>query len=97
MLWTTQSCGRYEQLGILWAKASRCYEQLRVVDDMNDFRSWDEGSRCYKQLKVVDDMNELESLELRPLDAMKSLGVLIIWTILSRVAMAPNALKNSWL
>ena len=27
-----------------WAQGSRCYEQLKVVDDMNDSGSWAQGS-----------------------------------------------------
>ena len=57
---TTQSCGWYEQLGVRWAKASRFYEQLRVMYDMNDSRSWARGSRCYEQLRVVVDMKDYE-------------------------------------
>ena len=45
------------------AKGSRCYEQFKDVDAMNNSMSRDQGSRCYEQLKVVDDMN-------RPPDAM---------------------------
>ena len=63
--------------------------------------------RVYKKLwkstfwvaitRVVDDMNNYRSLELRPLDAMKSSGVFIIWTILNCVPMAPNSINSSWL
>ena len=42
-------------------------------------------------------MNNYESRELKPLDALESLGVLIIWTIISRVTMAVNAINNSLL
>ena len=35
---------------------SRCYEQLKAKDDMNDFWSWAYDTKCYEQLRVVDDM-----------------------------------------
>ena len=41
----------------LCAQESRCYEQLRVVVNMNDSRSGAQGSRCYEQLMVVNEMN----------------------------------------
>ena len=31
-----------------WAQGSKCYEQLRVVVDMNDYGLWSQGSRCYE-------------------------------------------------
>ena len=41
-----------------WAKGSRCYEQLRFVDDMSYIGLWAYGSWFYEQLMVVDDMND---------------------------------------
>ena len=38
----------YEWFGILWARGSRCYEQLRPLDDMNDSWSLAQGSKCYE-------------------------------------------------
>ena len=32
----------------LWAKGSRSYEKVRVVDDINDSRSWAEAFRDYE-------------------------------------------------
>ena len=43
-----QSYGLYERLRIPWAQASRCYEQLRVKDNMNDSWSWANGFKCYE-------------------------------------------------
>ena len=40
-----------------WAWGSRCYEQLKVVDDMNDSGSWAQATRFYDYLKVVENMN----------------------------------------
>ena len=53
-----------------WAYGFKCYEMLRVVDDMStpgselrvvvekkESQSWAHGSRCYEQLEVVDDMS----------------------------------------
>ena len=62
MLSTTHICGWNEWVTISCAQASRFYEQLRVVDDMNDSRSWAQGSRCYEKLRVMVDMNNLGSL-----------------------------------
>ena len=42
----------------LWAQGSRLYEQVKVVDDMNNSQSWAQGSRYYEQLKVVINMND---------------------------------------
>ena len=36
-------------------------EQIKVVDDMIDFRSLAESSRCYAHLMAVDDMNDFGS------------------------------------
>ena len=58
MLRTTQSCGWYEQLEILLAKASKYYEQLKDKNDMNGSWSWAYEFKCYEQLRVVDDMND---------------------------------------
>ena len=60
MLWTTQSCGWYERLRIPWVQSSRCYELLRVVDNMNDSTSWAQASRCYEQIKAMEYMNDSE-------------------------------------
>ena len=56
-----------------WAQGFRCYEQLKVVDDMSYFGSWAQGFGYYEQHRVVEDMNDLGSHELRPLDALNSL------------------------
>ena len=37
--------------------ALKCYEQHRLIVDMNDSGSWAQGSRCYEQLRAMDDMN----------------------------------------
>ena len=55
-----QSYGWYEQLRIPWAQASRCYEQLKVEDNMNDSWSLANGFKCYEQLKVVLHMKDPE-------------------------------------
>ena len=38
-----------------------CYEQLRVMVDMNDSRSSTEGFICYEQLRAMVDMNDFVS------------------------------------
>ena len=37
-----------------------CYELLRDVKDMNDYRSWAQGSRHYEQLRVAINMNDFQ-------------------------------------
>ena len=46
-LWTTWSYAWYEWPEVLWPQFYRCYEQLRVVDNINDFASWAQVTRCY--------------------------------------------------
>ena len=53
MVWTTKHCEWYEWLDISWAKASRCYEKLRVVDDMNDYASRAKGGGWHECLWVM--------------------------------------------
>ena len=36
----------------------KCYEKLRVVDDVEDSRSWAQGFICHEQLRVVIDKNQ---------------------------------------
>ena len=59
----------------MWAQVSKCYDQLRVVNDMNDFKSQDEIFRCYEQLKVLDNINDSRSRKLRALDARNNSGL----------------------
>ena len=40
---------------------SRYYEQLKIVDDMNNSESWAKGSKYNEKLKVVFDMNDFGS------------------------------------
>ena len=49
---------------------------------MNDSGSWAQDSRCYEQLNIMGDMNDLGCHELKPLNAMSSLGLWMIWMIL---------------
>ena len=78
-----------------WVKGSWFYEQFRDMDDMNDSVWWAQGSRCYEQFRVVDDMNYLGYRELKPLDAMNSLGLHVIWMILGPEEKTPNVMNNS--
>ena len=39
-----------------YAQFIRCYEQLKVMDDMK-YSMLCKGFKCYEQLRVVDDMN----------------------------------------
>ena len=36
----------------------RCFEQLRAMDDMNNFVSLAQTSKCYQWIRVVDEMND---------------------------------------
>ena len=52
------------------------------MDDMFHSGSWAQGDGCFELLSIVNYMNDLISRELRPLDAMSSLGLWMIWMIL---------------
>ena len=52
-----------------WAHDSKCYEQLKAMNDINYFGFWAKGYGCYEQLSIMDDMNDSESLEVKPIDA----------------------------
>ena len=43
------------------AQGCRCYEQIRVVNVMNDLELCVKGSRCYEMFRVMDNMNDLKS------------------------------------
>ena len=43
-----------------WAQGSRFYEQVGVMDDMNNSQLWAQGFRCNEQLRVVVDMKDFE-------------------------------------
>ena len=92
MLWIAQGYGWHEWLRS-WAQGSRCYEQLRVVDDMND-------SGLSSRLKMLwitqglDDKNNSRSRELRPLDSMNTSRLRMIWTILGRELKALDAMNS---
>ena len=43
------------------AYGSRCYEQLRALDDMKSSMSCSQDSRCFEQLQTIDDMNDSKS------------------------------------
>ena len=57
---TTQGCGWHEWLRVVSLRF-KCYEQLNIVDDMNDSESWTQSSRYYEYLRALVDMNESES------------------------------------
>ena len=44
-----------------WAYDSRCYEQLRPVDDMNDSRLSTQGFKYYEQIKAMVDIKNFGS------------------------------------
>ena len=43
------------------AKDTKCYQHLKVVDDMKDSGLLAQGSRCYEELKAMNDMNDSRS------------------------------------
>ena len=53
MLWTTKHCEWYKWLDIPWAKAFRCFKQLRAMDDMNDSASWAKDGGWHEWLWVM--------------------------------------------
>ena len=59
---------------IPWSQGSRCYEQLRVVDDMSDSNLWAQASRYYDYLRAVIDLNDFGSW-VKALDAMNRSGL----------------------
>ena len=78
-----------------WAQGSKCYEQLRVVDDMCYSKSWAQGYGCFEQLNIVDGINDLGSHELTPLYAMNNLGLRMTLMILGPKPMTLIAMNNS--
>ena len=44
-----------------WTQSSRWYEQLRVVDNINDSGLCAQGYKSYEQLKAMNDMNDIGS------------------------------------
>ena len=81
MLWTRQLCGWYEWLGILWAQVSRCYKQLRVVDDMNDSWSWAYALNAMNNLSIWITWTTFDR-DLSTLDAMNSSRMWMKWATL---------------
>ena len=79
----------------LWAKGSKCCENIRVVDDMSYSRSWAQGYGCYEQLNVVYGVNDLGSHEHTPLDAMNNSKLRLALMILSHKPMTLNAMNSS--
>ena len=63
-------------------RALNSMNTLKTMDDMCHSRSWAKGYEYLEQLSIVNDMNDLISHELRPWDAMSSLGLWMIWMIL---------------
>ena len=78
-----------------WAQGFRCYEQLRVVDDMSYSRLWAQGYGCYEQLNVVDGINDSGSHELTPLDDINNSGLRTTLMILGPKPMNLNAMNSS--
>ena len=53
MHWIAQHCGWYEWLRIPWAQATKWYEQLKDVDDMNDSTSWNQVCAWHEIRQVM--------------------------------------------
>ena len=83
----------------LWAQGSRCYEELRVVDDMND--------SGYHELKALDALNSVRlwltwttpGCKPRALKAINNSGLWMAWTTLGCGLNALDTTNNSrlWL
>ena len=79
----------------LWAQGSRCYEQLKVMDDMNSLGSY--------EMRPLDAMNNLGirmiwmilSHEPMSLNVMNNLGLWMIWMTLGHDLKALDAMNNS--
>ena len=69
--------------------------RLKVMDNMCHSRSRAQGYGCFEQLSIVNDMNDLISSKLRPLDALSSLGLWMIWMIL-RHELRVLDVMNDW-
>ena len=65
-----------------WAQGFKCYEQLKVVDDMSYTRSWAQRCGCYEMTKVVDDTNYSGSRDISNLDAINNSELWMLWTII---------------
>ena len=80
-----------------WTQGFKCYEKLRVVDDMNNLGS------C--ELRPLDAMNNLGirmiwmilGHEPMSLDVMNNSGLWMIWTTLSHELRALDAMNSSGL
>ena len=62
---------------------------------MNNSESYAQGSRCYEQLNIVDGINNKGSHELKPLDAMSSSGLWMIWMTLCHELKAMDNMNDS--
>ena len=69
--------------------------ELRIVANMNNFRSWAQGSRYYDQLIIMDGMNDSVSRDLRSPNAMNNSGLLMKLKTPSHEVRALDAIKSS--
>ena len=94
MPWIDQGCGWHEQLRS-WAQHSRCNEQFRAMEDMNDSRS--------RRLWALDAMNNLRvwmtwmtlCCELNDLHDMNNSVLWMIWITRGHVLRALDSNNNS--
>ena len=104
MTWMTQGC-EFKALEImnnlgLWMTRTTPIHELRAIDAMNSSRlwlictSWAHDFGCYELLRVMDDMNDFRSCKLKPLSAMNSSWLLMIWMILGHEPKALNVMNN---
>ena len=107
MTWTTQG-RQLRALDVmnnsnLWMTGMTPDHELRALDVMNNSRLWlictlwAHGFGCYELLKVVDDMNDLRSYKLKPLGALHSSWLWMIWTTPGRVLRNLDTMNNSGL
>ena len=76
----------------LWAYTSRCYTQVKVIDDKKDSKSLVHGFKRYEHLMAIIDMNELKALI-----AMNNGGMCFTWTTLCPKLRTLDAMNYSGL
>ena len=93
ILWTAQGYCWHDYRS--WSQGSRCYEQLRVRDDMTNSRS--------NELRHLDAMNNIGLRMIRMifgrksmiLNAMNNSGLWMTWMTLAREVKALDAMNSS--
>ena len=79
---------------VLWVQCSKFYEQVKVVDDMND-----SGSHALRPLDVMNSLGLWKDEWFQVMSPMNNLRLWMTWTTLGHELNALNVLNNSrlWL